>query len=242
MGKACRKKFSTKTYRKRRGFHGRCSWQQQNYVNSVNKSLHDVNSDSNSVNNVNIDGENDSQNENIETLTPSQKKVVNVENDDPKGSKNISGYMLLDMEILGNLFSTLLPCPNCLNIGTLQLLEDADKKKGFASFLTLTCQLTDCEFKHGFYTSNKSSYSFDINIRAVYSMRSCGQGYAGLERFATLMNLPKPVTNNNYDKIVKRLHKATKIAESPRISLQASAIVCSATILVALCRRLTILS
>ena len=35
-----------------------------------------------------------------------------------------------------------------------------------------------------------------------------------VQRFTALMNLPKPVTKNNYDKIIKRIHKATKdIAE-----------------------------
>ena len=36
----------------------------------------------------------------------------------------------------------------------------------------------------------------------LYSMRECGQGYAGLEKLTALMNLPKPMTVNNYDKIV----------------------------------------
>ena len=30
------------------------------------------------------------------------------------------------------------------------------------------------------HTSNKSSQTFNINVRAVYSMRACGQGYTGL--------------------------------------------------------------
>ena len=41
-------------------------------------------------------------------------------------------------------------------------------------------------------------------------MRACGQGYASLEKFLSLMNLPKPMTSNNYDKIVDRLVVATR--------------------------------
>ena len=37
----------------------------------------------------------------------------------------------------------------------------------------------------------------------VYAMRSCGQGFSGIERFTTLMDMPKPMTQNNYDKVVK---------------------------------------
>ena len=33
-------------------------------------------------------------------------------------------------------------------------------------------------------------------------MRSCDQGYSGIETFTTLMNLPKPMTQRNYDTIV----------------------------------------
>lgn len=46
-------------------------------------------------------------------------------------------------------------------------------------------------------------------------MRACGQGYAGLDKFLSLMNLPKPMTANNYDKIVKRMTLAAKdVAET----------------------------
>ena len=38
-------------------------------------------------------------------------------------------------------------------------------------------------------------------------MTVCGQGYAGLEK-----NLPKPMTANNYDKIVNRLNVVAKEA------------------------------
>ena len=38
----------------------------------------------------------------------------------------------------------------------------------------------------------------------------CGQGYAVLENFSSLLNFPMPMTTNNYDKIVKKLLCATK--------------------------------
>ena len=41
-------------------------------------------------------------------------------------------------------------------------------------------------------------------------MRACGQGYAGLEKLTALMNLLKPMTANNYDKIVNRLNVVGK--------------------------------
>ena len=80
------------------------------------------------------------------------------------------------MEILSFVFSAL-GCPECCkcepNLGEIFL-----KKKGLASCLLLTCK--NCEYSKDFYTSVSNDNSFDINIRTVYSMRACGQGYAGL--------------------------------------------------------------
>ena len=46
-------------------------------------------------------------------------------------------------------------------------------------------------------------------------MRACGQGYAGLGRFINDTNFSKPMTSNDYDKIVTKLIAATKeIAET----------------------------
>ena len=73
----------------------------------------------------------------------------------------------------------------------------------------LTVKCTSCEFCTDFYTSRSYDNTFEYT-RAAYSMRAIGQGYSGLETFTSLMNLPKPVTANNYDKIINRLVKITK--------------------------------
>ena len=46
--------------------------------------------------------------------------------------------------------------------------------------------------------------------RIVYSMRAIGQGFAGLETFTTLMNMPRPMTKNNYNKIASSFAKVTE--------------------------------
>ena len=50
----------------------------------------------------------------------------------------------------------------------------------------------------------------DINYRAVYAARTVGQGYAGLEKFCGMQNLPKPMTNNNFDLISNTFSVAAK--------------------------------
>ena len=41
-------------------------------------------------------------------------------------------------------------------------------------------------------------------------MRECGLGHSGLETFVSLMDMPKPMTARNYDKIVDKLTVAVK--------------------------------
>ena len=41
-------------------------------------------------------------------------------------------------------------------------------------------------------------------------MRACGQGYGGLQTFSAVMDLPGPMTSNNYNKIVDNLSTAAK--------------------------------
>ena len=41
-------------------------------------------------------------------------------------------------------------------------------------------------------------------------MRSLGHGYAGIKKFNTLMNIPKPITVKNYNKTVSRITKVVK--------------------------------
>ena len=67
------------------------------------------------------------------------------------------------------------------------------------------------QFFHEFYTSLSSDHNrFVVNKRIVYGMRACGQGYAGLQTFTYLMNIPKPMTAINYDKIILKLSTAAK--------------------------------
>ena len=53
----------------------------------------------------------------------------------------------------------------------------------------------NCGYEKQFYTSPRVKHgkAFDINRRLVYSMRSCGIGYNGLELFSHLMNMPSAI-------------------------------------------------
>ena len=79
----------------------------------------------------------------------SLKKIENIESETPHEKHNISGYRLIDTEVLSYIFSMLL-CPKCEQF-TILLGEHVSRKKGLSSLLFLKC--CNCNFNHGFYTS-----------------------------------------------------------------------------------------
>ena len=62
------------------------------------------------------------------------------------------------------------------------------------------------------YTSNQCTgkKGYEVNRRMTYTMRSLGVGYTGLEKFCTFMDMPQPMTRNNFDKINKLCKTAAK--------------------------------
>ena len=69
-----------------------------------------------------------------------------------------------------------------------------------------------------FFTSAKtysaipqSKNGFDVNLRMTYTMRTLGQGHAGIQKFTSLMDMPNPMTRNNYDKLVAKVSSVTKL-------------------------------
>ena len=177
-----RVKFSTKRHKKRKEFCGRKVVESENKLINVNTT---VNSDSSVVNSESLNVHNESTNLS-NTSTASEKKIENIQVTPTLANKEqITGYRLVNMEIMSFIFSEL-GCPECCKC-EINLGETFLKKKGLASCLLLTCK--DCGYSNEFYTSVSNDNSFDTNIKTVYSMRPCGQeGYAGLEKLTALMN------------------------------------------------------
>ena len=109
------------------------------------------------------------------------------------------GYQIMDMDIMSATFQTF-ACPVCFQVGNMSFTKI--KKQGLAIKFSIKCD--SCQkFIHSFWTSKKPTKvrSFDINKRLFYAMRRMGKGYAGMKRFLTLMNLPPPMTEANYQKL-----------------------------------------
>ena len=68
-----------------------------------------------------------------------------------------------------------------------------------------------CRNPTDFYTSSLCGSSQSYHF-IVYTMRACGQGYSGIEKFTTFTNMPKPMTQNNYDKLINVVRSSVKVA------------------------------
>ena len=52
---------------------------------------------------------------------------------------------------------------------------------------------------------------FEINIRAVYGMRTIGVDHTGLEKLCGMLNMPKPMTVKNFNNNSNMLRDAAKV-------------------------------
>lgn len=204
MGKVCRVKQRTTRPRKRKGFIGH---KVPDLVDisgentATNENVNIVNTESNfCVNNESpCTSVNSLNSHDLSTLSSaSSQKVQTFEAVTPTQSSKITGYRIVDTEILSDVIEMLL-CPTCEEF-TLSLCDNVLQKQGFSSSLMIKC--SNCELITEFHTSKSAGRGYDVNKRMAYTMRVLGHGHSGLEKFAHLMNMPKPMTPNNYDKII----------------------------------------
>ena len=169
MPKVDRVKQST-VYRKRRRFYGNRYTLKKKETNSEQEKVQSQNEVTSSSTDIESPGVSFTKVQNFEASTPSRESTI------------LDGYRILDVEILSELIQ-LLCCPEC-KTPRLTIHEVFSKKFGLASLLNVNCK---CGYNTDFYTSRKcfsgGSKAFDVNRRMIYSMRACGQGHAGLEKF-----------------------------------------------------------
>ena len=125
----------------------------------------------------------------------------------PCTSTEVSGYRLIDMSILSNVFQ-ILCCPECHGTNCLLLNEVNEKKKGLARYVQLSCSI--CLYSYSFYTpkqvnppkQNKGGQKlYDVNVRAIYGCRQVGVGHEHLKKLCCYLNMPEPMSSKNYQNI-----------------------------------------
>ena len=142
MGKVCRIKQSTKSYKKRRGFTKKKVEDVLNTFNAediVNSSVNNESTlENNTVNSNASSPENASSSSfNLSNIsTASSRKVKPIGYSTPSSSQSITGYRIIDVEILNIVFSVF-SYPSC-GQQNLKLFENHTKKKRLSSFSS-TC-------------------------------------------------------------------------------------------------------
>ena len=94
--------------------------------------------------------------------------------------------------------------PECYEKGTCFVQENDDKKKGFSSHLTVSCEWG---YEKATYTSKnivqetseRGMRPFEVNFGAVYAMRTVGLDHTDLEKIRCMLNIPKQMTVKNYN-------------------------------------------
>ena len=202
MGSFDRVKRSTKYRKKRRGFN-RKDTDAVNNVNtnesSANKEVIDVNNEETFCVNI-VNNEENQDGEIPQQRSISSQKVQEIH---MSHCKTITGYRVIDMEVLSSIIKDL-GYPQC-HQEKLAMTENIKQKKGLSSMLVLNCS---CGYVREFYSSNVCGKGYDVNRRMVYVMRSIGQGHTGIEKFTTLMNMPRPMALTTYNKIVDKMAAA----------------------------------
>ena len=129
---------------------------------------------------------------------------------DDSDDEDISAcFIFMEMTILKTMFEQFSACKLCS--GTLELSRSVTEKMGFSHRLSLSC--TNCEYEHSFYTlpeiprPNKPGRNpFEVNTRSVMAFREIGRGLSALNTFSCIMNMPPPMTPDNFNSINDELH------------------------------------
>lgn len=153
----------------------------------------------------------------------SQKKIsenLSIFNEDC-ANDDTSFNIFLDFSILKKMFTDFGQCPECLR-SRLKLENNERNRSGFCLELILKCTDTSCKWEHAVRTSKEIDYhknqsvgkkksgrnTYAINTQAVLAFREIGKGFRSIKSFASLMNMPKPISLPTYNRINDMLHGA----------------------------------
>lgn len=144
--------------------------------------------------------------------TASRKKLENTSLDDAIIDNEFLGYRLIDLTILFNELSSNLCCKTCG--GVIEMKETLTN--GLASKFSISC--TKCDKLSSFYSTKSLNDKRDcpeVNRRFTYAMRCLGQGWAGMNTFCSIMDMPPPLQKTAYTRLLKDIaHDVSRAANS----------------------------
>ncbi|GFV51056.1 uncharacterized protein TNCV_4743331 [Trichonephila clavipes] len=112
---------------------------------------------------------------------------------------------MINIDILLSELSKYLICPNC---NTIVLKEKI--LYGLVSEFYVECY--SCSTLTTFKSSSviASSKDYEVNTRITYAMRTVGLGFCGIKNFCTTMDLPSPVSQKSYERIMRKINLASR--------------------------------
>lgn len=114
------------------------------------------------------------------------------------------GYRLINFVSVFAAISEAVKCKSCG--GEVNFTETSLRGLGFK--LKLNCE--NCQPVLINSCPLIDSRAYEVNRRIVFAFRLLGIGLAGIDKFCGIMDLPKPIFQSFYDKIVNDIHTAAK--------------------------------
>lgn len=120
------------------------------------------------------------------------------------------GFVLMNLDLLFNFITSNMRCDKCCHYSLSCGLKEKSKS-GFGHEIEVKCCNCD-NWEVSFKTSGEGTRSghSEVNLRMVAFVRSLGRGFSALENFSLYVNTPPPMTQNNYKKIFRSIHSASK--------------------------------
>lgn len=150
------------------------------------------------------------ENDALHNVSASGKKLVC--DYEVNSSDNFTGYTLIDKNMLFTALEQCLCCIICHNKITI----DCERMYGLTEKITISC--TSCGSLSVVKNSKllgKNQNASDLNRRFILAMKCIGRGLADSKTFCGIMDLPPPVSQKAYDKIVSHIHAASNtVAEN----------------------------
>ncbi|GFQ68642.1 uncharacterized protein TNCT_400171 [Trichonephila clavata] len=122
-----------------------------------------------------------------------------------RNSNQSNGYRLINIDSLLSELSQYVTCPNC---NTKAVLKE---KILYGLVPEFYVEWYSCSTLSTFKSSPviASGKDYEVNTRITYAMRTVGQGFFGIKHFCTAMDLPPPVSQKAYEKILRKINLAS---------------------------------
>ena len=139
-----------------------------------------------------------------EFVSASAKKL---KMNDDKSDREVDesfGYRLINFVTVFSAISQVLVCRECH--GDVTFSENS--RRGLGSKIIISCRNCGDNSVNSCPLINDRAY--EVNTRIIFAMRLLGIGINGIKKFCAFMDLPKPVFQVTYDKIVSNISIATE--------------------------------